>query len=126
MTSEHPEGPMQQNNTADILYRVTGGVMLLSGLWNAFMSFVWFISMIWVCIGVLWIIPGLMSLAYCGVGIYMLATGQQTRPAAFAPAAGLVISVLNFNIFGGMMDLVALVLGIVGFTQANQADQLTG
>lgn len=117
---------MQQNSTADILYRVTGGVMLLSGLWNALMSFLLFFSMIWVCIGVLWIIPGLLSLAYCGAGVYMLATGSSTRPAAFAPAAGLVISVMNFNIFGGMLDIVALVLGIVGFTQANQADQLTG
>lgn len=114
---------MQTTDNADIFYRITGGVMLLSGLWNAFMSFVWFLSFIWLCVGVFWIIPGLLSLCYVAAGVYLLATGKQTKVAAFAPGLGILISVMNLNLFGGMLDLVALVLGIVGFTQ--HRDEIT-
>jgi hypothetical protein len=104
-------------DASDMAYRAAGGLMVLSGLWNMFMSAVWFLSLIWVCVGAFWLIPGLLSLAYAGLGVYLVATGRQLKLAAFGPLLGLAISLMNLNILGGSLDLLALVLGIVGFTQ---------
>lgn len=111
-------------DTGDVLYRVSGGAMVLSGLFNGLMSLVWVLSFIWVCIGVLWLIP--LALAVCNVivGVLMLATGRQFKLAAFAPVMGLISSVCNFNIMGGVLDVTALGLGIGGFVAGNQADAL--
>lgn len=108
-----------QQDTSDLFYRIEGGVMILSGLWNALLSFIWFFALVWVAVGCLWIIPGVLSLCYVGAGIYLLATGRQTRAVAFIPIGGIVVSMLNLNIIGGMLDLVALVLGIIGYSQSD-------
>lgn len=110
--------PATTMQTSDVLYRVSGALMLMSGLWNMFMSFIWFISLIWVCVGVFWIIPGALALVYTGAGIAAIATGNKAKPIAFVPAIGLVVSMLNLNFVGMMLDVFALVLGIVGYSQA--------
>lgn len=108
-------------DTGDVLYRVSGATMVLSGLFNGFLSFVWFFSLIWVCVGVFWLIP--MALAACniGVGILMLVTGRQFKMAAFAPFMGLIASVCNMNLFGSSLDLVAIGLGIGGFVSSQNS-----
>ncbi len=113
-------GELMQNH--DIFYRVAGALMLLSSLWNMVMSAIWFFSLIWVCVGVFWLVPGLLAVVYAGVGIYMLATGAQVKPIAFAPAIGLLISLMNFNFLGMAIDVVALIMGVVGYTQAPQIE----
>jgi hypothetical protein len=111
---------VQTNDTGDVLYRIMGGVMLLSAAWNVLVAFVMFLSLIIVFVGVLWIIPGLLALLYGAVGVFAIVTGRKFRLIGFAPIFGLVISVLNFNVFGGLLDVVALVLGVVGFVVSNQ------
>ena len=107
-------------DTGDVLYRVSGGAMVLSGLFNGILSFIWFLSLVWVCVGVLWLVPLVLAAANVGVGIMMLVTGKQYRLTAFAPFFGLIASICNFNMFGGMLDLVAVGLGIGGFVTAQQ------
>ena len=111
-------------DTGDALYRASGGVMVLSGLFNALAAFFWFISLVWVCVGVFWLIPLAIALTEVGVGILMLVTGRKFKLTAFMPLLGLVASVCNFNFMGGMLDLVAIGLGIGGFVAAGQAAEL--
>ncbi len=108
---------------ADVLLRIAGVCMLFSGGLNTLMSFVWVISLIWVCIGAFWLIPLLVAVMYAGVGMVLAATGKRYRILAFAPIFGLMVSVVDFSIMSGMFDLVALVLGIIAFTQARPEEE---
>ncbi len=104
---------------ADLLYRGSGAVMVMSGLWNVVFAFLMFITMIWVCIGAWWIIPGMIALVQIGFGGFLIASGKNAKPFAFAPLVGFAASAMNLNMLGMMMDLVALVLGIIGFVLNN-------
>lgn len=110
--------------TSDVLYRVSGALMFLSGLLNAFTSFIWFITMIWVCVGVLWLIPMAIAALQVIGGLVMLATGRKIKLLAFIPLLGPIASICNFQFFAGGLDFLAICLGIGGFVTAGQADQL--
>ena len=112
-------------DTSDVLYRVSGGMTLLSGLFNGLLSAIWFLSMIWVCVGVFWLIPMAIALAQVLLGGLMLATGKQFKLTAFVPMLGIVASMCNFNFFGSVLDIVAICLGIGGFATYNQ-NQIEG
>jgi hypothetical protein len=108
-------------DTGDVLYRVSGAMMVISGLFNGLMSCLWVLSFIWVCVGVFWFIPMILALAEIVIGIVMIATGRQVKLTAFAPFLGLVASMCNMNLFGSTFDLIAIALGIGGFVVSNQA-----
>jgi hypothetical protein len=107
--------PILQNG--DLFYRLAGVLMIVSGLWNAIISLVLFFSLVIMCVGVFWIVPGILALVYAGFGIAMAATGNKVRFSAFLPILGFGISLMNLNFIGIMLDVGALVLGIIGFVQ---------
>lgn len=106
-------------DTGDVLYRVSGGVMVLSGLWNALMSGLLFLSLIMFCVGIFWLIPLLLSFCNIGIGIAMIVLGRKVPPFAFAPFLGMIASLCNMNFLGITLDLVAVGLGIGGFVTAS-------
>ncbi len=106
----------------DLFYRLAGLAMVLSGAWNAIISFILFFSMIIVCVGVFWIIPGILALVYMGCGVALGMSGNKFRLAAFLPILGFGISLMNFNLISLILDLTALTLGIIGFVQNREED----
>lgn len=111
------------SDTGDILLRIAGVVMALSGAWNAIMSFIWFFAMIFVCVGAFWIIPGLLAVVEVGLGLMLVGMGKKWRVLGFVPVLGIVVSMLNLNFMGLMMDCIALILGVVGFLQSRPAEE---
>ena len=111
-------------DTGDVLYRVSGGAMVVSGLFNLLIAGVYILSLIWVCVGIYWLLPGALALVQVLVGIGMIATGKSIKPMAFAPALGFLTSALNLNFFNFFFDLVAIGLGIAGFVVVNNQPQL--
>lgn len=110
-------------DTADVLFRVAGVCMLLSGLMNVLWALMLTLGLILMCVGVFWLIPMLVAVMYAGVGIVLAATGKQYRILVFTPVLGLMVSAVNFNVMGGMLDMVALVLGIIAFTQSRPDEE---
>ena len=112
-----------QTDTADLLFRIAGVLIVVSGMWNTVLSGIFFLSLIMVCVGVFWIIPAFLAVMEVAVGIVMIATGKQYRLLAFTPALGLVISLLNFNFIGITLDVLALGLGIAAYTLFRPAEE---
>lgn len=111
-------------DTGDVLYRVSGGMMVLSGLWNALMSGLLFLSLIMFCVGIFWLIPLLLSLCNIGIGIAMIVLGRKVPPFAFAPMLGVIASICNMNFFGITLDILAVAFGIGGFVAASNQREL--
>ena len=109
-------------DNADLMYRLSGGFTLLSGLYNALISFILFLTLIWICVGVWFLIPMMLSVVQITAGIVMLVMGRKQKELGFLPALGMLTSMLNFNITALFFDMAALVLGIVGYTQAQQLE----
>ncbi len=110
-------------DTADILFRIAGGCMLLSGGLNVVVSFFWVLGLIWICVGAFWLIPMLVAILYAVAGIVLAATGKKFRILAFAPIFGMMVSAVDFSIMSGMLDVVALILGIIGFSMARPEEE---
>jgi len=106
--------------TGDLFYRLAGGLMILSGLWNFILAVIFFISLIIACVGIFWLVPALLALIYMLLGIGLTATGNRYRLAAFLPVIGFGISLMNFNVIGLLLDASALALGVIGFIQNRQ------
>lgn len=111
-------------DTGDVLVRVSGGAMLVSGLFNAVVAFLWFITMIWVCVGVFWLVPMAIALAQVTAGIVLVATGRPMKILAFASLMGPIASFCNVNFMAGLLDVVAILTGVGGFVVASQVDQI--
>lgn len=77
-------------------YTTAGITMLLSGVFNIVTGLMLFMTLIWACVGVLWLIP-------IGIGVWEIVTGVQMLQGTPQPAAktvsiaGLVSGVLNCN-----------------------------
>jgi hypothetical protein len=106
---------------SDVLARVAGLLIMVSGLWNAFMSMILMGSLLVICIGVFWLVPMLLAVAGFAFGVAALALGHQKWLLA-GPLLCLVASVFNFNIIGVVLDVCSLGLMIASFTTRNQED----
>ena len=106
---------------SDVLARVAGLLMVVSGLWNGFMSLLYILLMVWVCVGIFWLVPLLLAIAGFAFGVAALALGHQKWLLA-GPLLCLVASVFNFNFIGVMLDVCSLGLMIASFTTRNQED----
>lgn len=86
--------------TAGILNLVGGGLTLLvSGLY--------FLSLIWVCVGVVYLVPMAMGAWQAYVGFNMN-NGQPQGQAKTAAIVGIVSGVLTFNIIALIASVVAM------------------
>jgi hypothetical protein len=109
---------------SDLLARIGGLMMVGSSLWNGLMSFIWFFSLIWVCVGMLWLIPMVLAIVVFGMGVATMALGHQ-KWAVAGPVISLIVSICNFNIFCIMLDLVSLGL-IAGSLFQRQQEEAQG
>lgn len=107
---------------SDLLARLGGFMLLMSSLWNGFLSFIWVFAMIWVCVGVIWLIPMVLAVVTFGIGIAALAMGHQKWTIA-GPILSMIVSMCNFNVFGFMMDFVSLALFAGSMYQRQQEEQ---
>lgn len=107
---------------SDLTARIAMAIELLSVLWNLVLTLMWFFSLIWVLIGLFWGLVGVAVLVQAGVCIYVLVRGY--TPVAFvAPIIGLVASMTNFNVCGGVLEVLVLMLVVVGLVLRSQEDQ---
>lgn len=90
-------------------YQISGMLMVISGLFNGFLAFIWFIMLIWVCVGVMWIIPMMIALGEVLVGVMVL-TGARVPAVQVMSILGLVNSLILFNMWGAVFEGIATVL----------------
>jgi hypothetical protein len=108
--------------TSDILTRISGLVMVCSALWNGIIALLLFLTMIWVCVGIWWVVPLVLSVVQLCLGVAMIALGDKVRPLAFSPIFGIVVTLANFNFFNLFLDLIAVGLGVGGFVTYEEQD----
>ena len=92
-----------------VQYQISGGLMLISGLFNGFLSLLWFVMLIWVCVGVMWLIPFAMACVEITVGILVLA-GVRVPGVQVVSILGGINSLFLFNMWGTVMEMIAAVL----------------
>lgn len=104
-------------------YKNAGIANIVSGAMNAMGAFVWIVSTIWFCVGIIWFIP-------LGIGVWQILVGLKMyngEPQANAKTmtiAGLVAWLFNpFNLIGlGASVFAFMMLGkpeVVGYLESN-------
>jgi hypothetical protein len=102
-----PPGAYVPGFGAPTSYKNIGVLMLISGVKGAIISFAWFISLIWVCVGAFWLITLAGAMVEIVVGAMMMSGKVVTNPRIIA-IIGIVNSVLCFNIIGVVLEAIAL------------------
>ncbi len=111
--------------TQDVLVRVASLLTVFAALWNILMSGIWFLSLVWVLIGIMWLVPMALAVVEILLACGMLIVGFN-RAAPVVPLLGMFISVCNFNIIGFGLELMALLLmvgAIAVHMSAEKAEQ---
>lgn len=98
---------MQQQTPME--YQISGMLMVISGFFNGFLSLIWFFMLIWVCVGILWVIPMMIAVGEILVGVMVLA-GMRVPVVQVMSILGLVNSLLLFNMWGAVFEGIAVVL----------------
>ena len=94
---------------SDLLARMGGLIMVLASMWNGFLSLIWILAMVWVCIGVIWLVPLVLAVGVFAIGVASMVLGHQKWTIA-GPILSMVVSVCNFNVFGFFLDVIALMM----------------
>lgn len=94
-------------NTALQEYQTAGTLMLASAALNIVTGAMLFISFVWVCVGVVWLIPILAGFYEAYVGFQML-QGQRQPSARTLSIVGLVCGAMNCNPIPVVLEAVAL------------------
>lgn len=89
-------------------YKTAGIFMTIAGALNAMMSMVWIFALIWVCIGVFWVVPLVLAVAELIVGIMVL-QGKPMPAAKIVSILGIVTGVLCFNPLPIILEILATV-----------------
>jgi hypothetical protein len=106
---------------SDLTARIGAGLELMAVLFNLLVAFMWFISLVWVLVGLFWALVGLMALVEAAIAVFVLVKGYTPLGIA-GPVIGIGVSVCNFNFMGGGLEAFALVLMIVGLVLRGQED----
>lgn len=78
-------------------YKTAGIVNLACGAFTVITNLLWVLSMIWVCIGVFWLIPAAAGGYQAWIG-WQMYNGQPSPAAKNAAIAGIVGGLFGFNI----------------------------
>lgn len=89
-------------------YKDGGLAILVSGVFNIMTAGIWILTLIWVCVGILWVIPLAIGCwqAFVGLQVYQ---GKPQPSAKMAAIAGIVAGVFNVNpiaILGGVLGMM--------------------
>ncbi len=101
MDTAHDDVPAQ--------YRAAGALMVASGVMNLMVGAIWFLSLVWMCVGVYWLVPMAFAIGEIVVGLLAL-WGIRMRFARAAAVMGAINGVLLFDVYAIAMQGVAFVL----------------
>lgn len=90
-------------------YQISGVLMVVSGMFNIMISGLVFLSLVWVCIGVFWLIPMFIGMAEIGVGVLAIA-GVRIPGLQAVSVLGLLNSMFLCNMWSALAEGVAAVL----------------
>ena len=79
-------------------YKTAGIVNLACGAFTALTNFLWFFSLVWICIGVFWLIPMAAGGYQAWIG-WQMYNGTPSPAAKNAAIAGIVGGLFGMNIF---------------------------
>ncbi|MES2640931.1 MAG: hypothetical protein V4850_15685 [Myxococcota bacterium] len=102
-------------------YTDAGALTILSGVMNIIVGGLLFLTMVWVCVGVLWLVPMAVGVFQVVVGISMNG-GKRTSAASYISIVGIIAGVCNFNPLG----IGAAVLAMLKVKEPEVAGYLTG
>lgn len=88
-------------------YKTAGLVNLIGGALNVMMSLVWVLSLIWVCIGIFWLVPLAASGYQAWIG-WQMYNGEPQAAAKNASIAGIVGGLFCFNILSAACGAFAM------------------
>jgi hypothetical protein len=86
-----------------------GALMLVSGVLNFITAGMLFISFVWVCVGVLWLIPMIVGASEAFVGFQLL-QGTRQPSAKTASIFGVIAGALNCNPIPVVCEVIALTM----------------
>lgn len=88
-------------------YKTAGLVNLICGGLTVMVNLMWVLSLIWICIGILWLIPAAAGgyQAYIGWQMY---NGEPSPAAKNAAIAGIVGGVFGFNLISAAGSVFAM------------------
>lgn len=89
-------------------YKLAGIFMLVSGIMNVLTSAALILTLIWICVGVIWVLPLAGGIFEIVIGAQIM-SGKRTTNGKTASIIGLISAVLCFNIIGIVMEILALV-----------------
>lgn len=79
-------------------YKTAGIVNVACGAFTLLTNLMWVLSLIWVCIGIFWLIPAAAGGYQAFIG-WQMYQGQPSSAAKNAAIAGIVGALFGFNIF---------------------------
>ncbi len=100
-------------------YKTGGTLLLVSGAINLMTALVWVFSLIWVCVGIFWLVPAAAAAYQCFVGFQAM-QGTPTQGGKMAAISGIVAGALNFN----PLPLILAVVAMVNFNKPEVVDWL--
>ncbi len=89
-------------------YKTAGTLMMVSGIINLLTAGVWTLALIWLCVGILWVVPLGVAFGEFVVGVAVM-NGTPHSQAKTASVLGLIAGVLNMNVFSIVLEIIALV-----------------
>lgn len=95
-------------------YKNAGICNLVAGIVNVGLAGIWVLSLIWVCVGLLWLVPMAIGAWQAWVG-YQMMQEQRDPNARNAALVGMVVSVVNCN-------LIALACSVVGWVMLDKPE----
>ena len=78
-------------------YKTAGMVNLVCGAFSALTNLMWVLSLIWICIGVFWLLPAAAGGYQAWIG-WQMYNGEPSPAAKNAAIAGMVGGLFGFNI----------------------------
>ena len=100
-----------------VQYQISGVLMVVSGMFNGFLSLLYIALFIWVCIGVFWFVTAAMGAWQAFIG-WQMYNGQVSPQAKMSTMVGIGGGLLSFNIF-------AIGASVFGFMQLGD-DEVVG
>ena len=93
--------------SADTMTRVAGLMMVISGSLNAAVALLWVLSLIWVCVGLLWLIPLAAAIVEVVTGLCMMILGRQGNWGGIVAVLSSSMAMTCFNPVSVLLDLAS-------------------
>ena len=89
-------------------YKDAGLMMLIASIFNLLSSLVWIGVWIWICVGVVWVIPLIFSVVELVKSIKIM-NGERVMNPKLGAILGIIASVMNVNVISLVLDIIAIV-----------------